>query len=55
MTLTDTTTLGQSGLGSNGPEGVFHTTHKWILTVGCNFLSNLENTYFRGDITVSIF
>ena len=37
--LTDTTTLSQSGPESNGNERLSHTSQNWGLTIGCNLVS----------------
>ena len=37
-TLTETTTLGQSGPGNNGDEGVLHIPD-WSLTIRCSLMS----------------
>ena len=52
MTLTGTTTLDQSGPGSNGNEGVLHfpKAPNCHLTTRCNLVSYSENPLFGGGL-----
>ena len=49
--LTDTTTLGQSGFGSNGSEGVLHSPPELqnrIFTMRCNLMPYPQHPFFCG-------
>ena len=49
--LTGTTTLGQSGPGGNGNEGVPNILQSWILSIRCNLMSYLGHTLGWGSFT----
>ena len=55
-TLTDSTTLDQSGFGSNGNQGVFWTLQSWILSIRYSLVSYWEHPFFfscvRGDLPI---